>query len=133
MTPSPAPRVRLARIPGEFVIARLDPRDEVSPELLIAPAAVMSVTRTPSELSIVCPRALAPERAQIDGPWSVWYVEGPIPFGLTGVVQAVVAPVSNRGIPVFVVSTFDSDLLMVPTAHTDDAALTLRDAGHEVE
>lgn len=94
---------------------------------------VVSVTRTSTELSIVCPAALAPAEAEVDGPWSAWYIRGPIPFGLTGVVQSVVSPLSTRGIPVFVVSTFDSDLIMAPADRATDAASALVDAGHEID
>lgn len=124
--------VRLSRLEGEFVIARLSPDQKVPSEILASPAAFISVTRTASELSIVCPQSIAPEEAQIDGPWSAWYVQGPIPFGMTGVVSSVVQPLSAQGIPVFVVSTFDSDLLMAPSERVMDAALALSDAGHEL-
>lgn len=80
----------------------------------------------------MCPRALAPSGAEVEGPWSAWYIQGPIPFGLTGVVQSVVSPLSVRAIPVFVVSTFDSDLVMAPAAHAEEAAAALREAGHEL-
>lgn len=132
MTPPPAPTVHLSRIDGEFVIVRLDPAAPLPSELFAADAPLLSVTRTSSELSIVCPPALAPTGADTDGPWCALYIEGPIPFGLAGVVQAVVSPISTRAIPAFVVSTFDSDLILVPSADASDAAAALREAGHEV-
>jgi hypothetical protein len=128
----PPPTVRLSRIDGEFVVARLDPAAPLPPELFTADAPILSVTRTTSELSIVCLPTLAPKGADTDGPWDAWYIEGPIPFGLTGVVQSVVSPLSARAIPVFVVSTFDSDLILVPSTHAAVAAAALREAGHEV-
>lgn len=131
MTPS-TPTVRLTRIDDELFIAKLGPRAPIPTELLAADANVVSITRTRSETSIVCPLALVPEGAEVDGPWSAWYVVGPIPFGLTGVVLSVVSPLSARSIPVFVVSTFDSDILMAPTERAADAAAALRDAGHEL-
>lgn len=132
VNPLPAPTLRLSRIDGEFVIARLDPAAPVPVGLFTADAPMLSVTRTKSEISIVCPPALAPQGAEVDGPWTAWYILGPIPFGLTGVVQAVVSPISARAIPVFVVSTFDSDVLLVPTAFTEAAVAALSEAGHEL-
>lgn len=128
-----APSVRLSLIADDLVIARLAASTPVPPELFASSAPVISVTRTGSELSIVCPASLAPADAEIDGPWSAWYIQGPIPFGLTGVVQAVVSPLSTRGIPVFVVSTFDSDVIMAPADHAADAASALIEAGHEIK
>lgn len=125
--------MRLSLIADDLVIARLAASTPVPPELFASSAPVISVTRTGSELSIVCPASLAPADAEIDGPWSAWYIQGPIPFGLTGVVQAVVSPLSTRGIPVFVVSTFDSDVIMAPADHAADAASALIEAGHEIK
>lgn len=127
-----SPTVRLSRIDEELFIAKLGAGATIPAELLASDATVVSITRTASEVSIVCPRALVPQGAELDGPWSAWYVVGPIPFGLTGVVQAVVSPLSERSIPVFVVSTFNSDILMAPASRTEDAAAALSDAGHEL-
>lgn len=132
MGPSKVPTVRLSRVEGEFAVARLGPGAPTPSALLAAHASIVSVTRTASELSIVCRFSDAPEGAEVDGPWSAWYVLGPIPFGLTGVVRAIVSPLSERGIPVFVISTFDSDLIMAPTPREGDAEAALLDAGHEI-
>lgn len=78
----------------------------------------------------MCPAALAPADAEIDGTWAAPYASGPIPFGLTGVVTSLVAPLSAAGCPVFVVSTFDGDILMVPSTQFDQACGLLRGAGH---
>lgn len=126
------PSVALHVLAGDYVIARLPPAAEVPAELLSAAPldGFVSVTRTPQELSIVCPAALAPADAEIDGTWAALYASGPIPFGLTGVVTSLVAPLSAAGCPVFVVSTFDGDILMVPSAQFDQARGLLRSAGH---
>ncbi|MCC9145869.1 MULTISPECIES: ACT domain-containing protein [unclassified Arthrobacter] len=74
--------------------------------------------------------AVAPADAEIDGMWAAFYASGPIPFGLTGVVTSLVAPLSAAGCPVFVVSTFDGDILMVPAPQYGQARDVLQAAGH---
>ncbi|MCQ1954038.1 ACT domain-containing protein [Arthrobacter sp. zg-Y238] len=125
-----APSVELHVLAGEYVIARLPPASEVPAALMSAADGFISVTRTPQELSIVCPAALAPADAEIDGTWAAFYASGPIPFGLTGVVASLVAPLAAAGCPVFVVSTFDGDVLMVPSPQYEQALALLRAAGH---
>ncbi|MCQ2001407.1 ACT domain-containing protein [Arthrobacter zhaoxinii] len=127
-----APSVELHVLAGAYVIARLSPAAEVPAALLsaAAPGGFISVTRTPQELSIVCPAALAPADSQTDGTWAAFYASGPMPFGLTGVVASLVAPLAAAGCPVFVVSTFDGDLLMVPSPQYEQARGLLRTAGH---
>jgi hypothetical protein len=129
---SDLPSVNLSKLAGDYVIARLPASAPVPVDLLSASPAggYVSVTRTPQELSIVCPTGIAPDDAEIDGTWTALYASGPIPFGLTGVITSLVAPLSVEGCPVFVTSTFDGDILMVPSAMYDRARELLGAAGH---
>lgn len=133
MSAESTPRIVLTPLVGEYVIARLSPGDSVPGDLLSLadPHTYVSVTRTSQELSIVCTRENAPEGAELDGPWRAWYAAGPIPFGLTGVVAALVDPLAEIGCPVFVTSTFDGDVLMVPEDRAEDAKTALTAAGHD--
>lgn len=128
------PTVQLRSLPDRYVIARFPADGPVPVDMFAtqAPDAFVSVTRTPQEVSLVCPVELAPAGADIDGPWTALYAGGPIPFGLTGVVSSLVAPLASAGCPVFVVSTFDGDILMVPSSEDGRAHEILTAAGHTV-
>lgn len=128
----PASTISLRHLPGEYVVARFPASSDVRSLLadVIAEGSFVSITRTPQEISIVCPTDSAPPGAEIDGPWTALYVGGPIPFGLTGVVTSLVTPLSAIGCPVFVVSTYDGDVLMFPHPDTDRAKAALTEAGH---
>ncbi|GGE96970.1 ACT domain-containing protein [Mycetocola zhadangensis] len=128
----PTPSVELHPLTGDYVIARLPASAQVPDELLRhSPGdGYVSITRTPQELSIVCLSEQAPASAKIDGTWKALYASGPIPFGLTGVVTSLVAPLSAAGCAVFVTSTFDGDVLMVQSADSDRARTLLKEAGH---
>ncbi|WP_076708785.1 ACT domain-containing protein [Microbacterium oleivorans] len=131
----PAPAVPLRSLPGEYVIARFPVGADITPVLtaLVASASLMSVTRTDQEISIVCDVIVAPSAAELDGPWRALYAAGPIPFGLTGVVASLVGPLAEIGCPVFVVSTFDGDILMTPSDRHAEASTALEDAGHTID
>jgi len=131
----PAPSVELRPIAGEYVIAKLPATTAAFPlELLgmLPEGKVVSITRTAQELSIACPADFPPDNAEIDGPWTALYAGGPIPFGPTGVVTSLVAPLSAVGCPFFVVSTFDGDILMAPSPNAAHARELLAAAGHTV-
>ena len=127
-----APSVELRSLPGDYVIARLPASADIPRLLRNAPSSggYVSITRTPQELSIVCLAELAPSDAEIDGTWRALYASGPIPFGLTGVIASFVAPLSAAEYAVFVISTFDGDVLMVQSAVYERARTLLLDAGH---
>jgi hypothetical protein len=131
MTPA---HVSLRSLPGEYVIARFAVETEISLVAdLFRSATLISVTRTDQELSIVCDAGVAPDGAELDGPWRALYVGGPIPFGLTGVVASLVEPLAAVACPVFVISTFDGDLLLTPSDRHTDATTALRQAGHTID
>jgi hypothetical protein len=58
-------------------------------------------------------------------------LEGPFPFSETGILASFVQPLSERAIPLFAVSTFDTDYLLVKEAWVEKAVEALKDASHE--
>jgi hypothetical protein len=50
----------------------------------------------------------------------------------TGMLSAIVAPLAAAGVPVWVVSSYDGDLVLVPTDRLDEASEVLQAAGHQV-
>ena len=50
----------------------------------------------------------------------------------TGMLSAIVAPLAAGGVPVWVVSGYDGDLVLVPTGRLEEASEVLRAAGHQV-
>jgi hypothetical protein len=89
-----------------------------------------SITRTAEELSIVCPTDQAPPKAKCESPWTCFKLEGPFPFSLTGVLASCLEPLAERGIPIFAVSTFDTDYILVREEHAATALEALIKAGH---
>jgi hypothetical protein len=65
---------------------------------------------------------------------SVWRLaaEGPLAFEMTGVLAALSAPLAKAKIPIFVVSTYDTDYLLVKASDLDKACARLRNEGHFV-
>ena len=50
----------------------------------------------------------------------------------TGMLSAIVAPLAAGGVPVWVVSSYDGDLVLVPADRLDEASQVLEAAGHHV-
>lgn len=112
---------------GEYAVCRLSP-DEPLPAW---PAgAFLSLTRTPEELSIVCEAPAVPPDVRAERGWLLLQLEGPFAFDLTGILASFVAPLASARIPVFAVSTYDTDWVLVPSLHQDAALAALAAAGH---
>ena len=120
-------RLKFRQLADTFAVCRLPP-DAPVPQY--AAAEFISITRTAEELSIVCPIDQAPTGANCESPWTCFKLEGPFPFSLTGVLASFLDPLAEGGIPIFAVSTFDTDYILVKQEHAAAAVETLIKAGH---
>ena len=121
---------RLSMLPGRFAIARLEPGAKVPPWAWEGEFA--SVSRTASELSIVCGESAAPADIQVDRGWRALAVDGPMDLSSVGVLASIASPLAGAGIALFAVSTFETDIILVREGDAAKAAEALRIAGHEV-
>jgi hypothetical protein len=93
-------------------------------------ASFVSVTRTPDELSIVCPSDRAPrDCTQRSDGWRCMRFEGPLDLALTGILASVLSPLAASQISVFAIATFDTDYILIPATDLDRAVASLAHAG----
>jgi uncharacterized protein len=118
-------------LPGALAVARLGP-DEAPPAWAAPAGALHAVVRTADELSVVCPDEAVPAGARAERGFRALAVTGPLDFGLTGVLAALAAPLAEAGVPIFAVSTYDTDHLLVRAERLAEAVAVLRAAGHRV-
>lgn len=114
---------------GDYAVWKLAPDEEAPVE---AGSHFLSVTRTPDELSVVSLAEHAPPGAEVEARWACLQVKGPLSFELTGVLAALSGPLAEAGIPIFVISTFDTDYFLVHTKNLPRAREALEAAGHTV-
>ena len=104
--------------------------------------AFTSVTVTREEVSVVLdqasfdastvPTACAVEGSTIkveDG-WRIIKVEGPLDFSLLGILSRLATTLCEAGVSIFVISTYDTDYLMVKGKDLEAAVAALQNAGH---
>ena len=124
------PSLPLKILPGALAIARLPPGADVP--AWAGQGSLLSITRTEHELSVVAPASGVPSHADAERGWRALYVAGTLDFALTGVLAAIVVPLAAAEIPVFAVSTYDTDYVLVREAMLEAALDALRAAGHTV-
>jgi uncharacterized protein len=100
-----------------------------------------SVVRTHDELSIVCTEDACSEDfctedrtgdgASVERGWVALKLEGPFPFSMTGVLASFVQPLAEAEIPIFAISTFDTDYVLIKRENLKEAVMALGAAGHE--
>ncbi len=91
------------------------------------------VSSTDQELSLVCPTEHVPALtiAREDG-WKAFRVEGELDFGLVGILARIASILAENGIPIFAVSTYNTDYILTKEKSFGDALHCLAQAGYEV-
>lgn len=120
----------LSLLEGTFAICRLEPDAEQPAWAITDP--FYSITRTPEELSVICLEAAVPPDVRAERGWRCFKAEGPLDFSLTGVLASLTAPLARASVTIFVVSTFDTDYLLVRERDLEKAVLALTEAGHRI-
>ena len=122
--------MQLRVLPDGYAVVRLNPGSELPAWVDRGP--FRSVTRTDTEVSVVCRDRDVPDGESAERGWRVLEVKGPLDFSLTGVVASLVVPLAAAEIPIFVISTFETDYVLVRSSDLDAASSALAGAGHSV-
>ncbi|KAL9547470.1 hypothetical protein PS6_007118 [Mucor atramentarius] len=99
--------IQLKFLPDAFSVHQYDRNFQISHDVLSAPW--FTISKTASELSLILPTEYQlpdPQPKQTEPGWRMFQVDAQMDFGL-------VAPLKDHKIPVFVVSTYDTDYIMV--------------------
>ncbi len=93
----------------------------------------LSVTRTQRELSIVCrDEAVPAEVTEVQRGFRCLAVVGTLDFAQIGIIAALADPLAAAEVPIFGISTYDTDHLLIHKARLERAVAVLRAAGHTV-
>ena len=95
-------------------------------------ASFFFIARTDEEISLVCRTADTPANttAREDG-WRAFRVEGVLDFSLVGILSRISAVLSENGIGIFALSTYNTDYILVKAEDMDRAMDALCKAGCE--
>ncbi|MDR1747976.1 MAG: ACT domain-containing protein [Spirochaetaceae bacterium] len=127
------PELTLELLPMLFSVCKLAEKGEADLSGLDLSESYTFLSRTEDECSLVCPAEKAPAGciARSDG-WNCLKVRGPLDFSLTGVLAGITSVLAGARIPVFAVSTFNTDYILVRKENTDSAAAVLEKAGYTI-
>ena len=92
------------------------------------------VGKTDEELSLVCQSEHTPENclAREDG-WKAFRVQGVLDFSLTGILAGIAKLLSENGVPIFAVSTYNTDYILIKTEKYQKALDLLVANGYSME
>jgi hypothetical protein len=116
--------------PGLYGVCRLSPSEPV-PDWSLQ-GEFFSVTRTAEEISIVCDETQIPSTVLCEQNWRMLKIAGILDFALVGIVAGVSAVLAAAQLGIFVLSTYNTDYILVKQVDFPAAVAALRAAGYEV-
>ncbi|RPI05571.1 MAG: ACT domain-containing protein [Ignavibacteriae bacterium] len=122
-------QLKLQLLDEKFAISKMAQFAELPS--VFAKGEMCFVMRTDEDLTIISPEFMAPDNGQQQIGYRCIRTIGPIPLETTGVLIALVKPLTEAGISVFAVSTFHSDYIFLMEEHLVKATQALQHAGHE--
>ena len=124
---APQKGLTLSVLPQTFCVVKLPEGKETLPE------GVFSLTRTGDELSLLCEEQYAPKDAlKNEAGYRALRVMGTLDFSLVGILADLTRVLKEISVSVFVVSTYDTDYVLVKEASLGRASDALERAGYEV-
>ncbi len=117
-------KLHLSALPGKFCIVLQD-KDAALPDWFSLSSPLACACRTADELSLLSPEQDVPPEVSAERDLRAFKVAGPLEFTQTGILAAIAAPLAEAEIPIFAVSTFETDYILVPVARFEQAARIL--------
>ena len=123
-------RLTLKVLDVTLAICQLEPGSEV--EEWSDGTGIFSVMRTDDGVTIVCSEDLVPEGAVCSKGWKCIRLVGHFDFTEVGVLSQLALPLAGANVPIFVMSAYNTDYVLVRKQDLQRASEALRTAGHDI-
>lgn len=92
-----------------------------------------TVSVTGKEISLVCEQKSIPETAaKVSDNWVMFEVMGKLDFSVVGLIAEISTALARNNVPIYAVSTFDTDYFLVKAVHMEKAIDALVTTGYPV-
>lgn len=120
--------MELKKLPYDLTVCKVASMDEIDTS-----GKFFFIGRTEDELSLVCPTEVVPTNTieREDG-WKGFVIQGMLDFSLIGILSKISAVLANAGIGIFVISTYNTDYILVSAENYVKAEGKLASAGYLV-
>jgi hypothetical protein len=120
--------MELQQLGRDFSVCKLDSAATVD---VIKEFTFVSITD--DEISLVCETSCIPSNAtDVESGWKGLKISGIQDFGMIGVIAKISGLLAEQGISIFVISTFNTDYVLLKEATYDKALGTLRTHGYSI-
>ncbi|NKQ41921.1 MAG: ACT domain-containing protein [Sulfurovum sp.] len=114
-----------------FVIHRLAPDSKI-PDTVYS-GKFFTISKSENELSIVCSSSIVLESQQSEDGWSCVRVVGELDFSMVGILAKISSLLAGVGVSIFVISTYDTDYILIKSDQLAIALNTLEAANYIIK
>lgn len=116
--------------PAELAIHRFSAGSNIDHKAF--EAEFFSLTKTKEELSLVVPADVKLDSDKVETGWRCLKVEGPLDFGLTGILAGISKILANAEVSIFAISTYDTDYILVKEEKLELACQILKENDYNI-
>jgi hypothetical protein len=123
MSYSQSKKLTLSILPNSLAVCRLD-KDAKIPSWVFK-SSFYTVSKNADELSVVCDQSVVPGDVKKTENWKAFKVQGPLDFSQIGIISSLSKPLAENNIPIFAISTYDTDYILVESKYFTQAKSVL--------
>lgn len=118
-------------LPGEYAICRMEPGSSFPSWAVVS--AFYTVSKSDSELSIVCDASLVPPSVECSKEWRLLQIAAVLDLSLTGITAKFSTALADAGVNLCVIATHDTDYILVQQQKLSTAVTALKNAGFAIQ
>ena len=120
--------MELKRIHQDFSVCQVEDYSLVNFE-----SQYCFIGKTDEEKSLVCTTSEVPSNAvRRDDGWKAFRIQGVLDFSLIGILSKIAAILADSAIPIFAVSTYNTDYVLMTSEDYQRGLKALEAAGYEI-
>lgn len=121
--------MELQKIECDFTICKIDKVESID-----FMREFVFISKTDDEISLVCESAYVPNNATAsESGWKALKISGILDFGMIGIISNIANALTEAGISIFVVSTYNTDYVFVKIENFKKAIQVLMHNGHVIK
>lgn len=117
-------KLNLSILSDFFTIHRLPSNSKIPNQVYQSP--FYSISKSEEEMSVVCSYSVHLDSDGSEAGWSCIKLLGPLDFSLPGIIAEISAVLAKAEIGIFIISTFDTDYILVKSVELEAAKKALQ-------
>ena len=111
--------MKLKILASKYQVLKLNPNQELLQDIFNK--EFYSITKTEEEISIVADNEINIQSDNVEKNWKIIKIEGVLDFSLIGILSKISEVLADNNISIFVVSTYNTDYILVKEDNIDKA------------